>query len=151
MIPENRKVEHHQDDQHRADAHGQLGAIDRVGPEERPDPRALPLDERCGERAGPEHVDQVLGLAVQGLRVAATEVDDAVATGDRAVDDRRGVHLLVEDDGHLAAYVLGREAAEAAGAVTVELDLDLRLPGGGVGALVGRLDRGAGELAARRR
>ena len=66
---------------------------------------ALETPGQCGhrstrQRAGPEHDGQILGLLL-----GAAAGDDAPALGDLALDRRRRVDGLVEDDGHALADI----------------------------------------------
>ena len=66
----------------------------------------------------------------------------------RALDDRRRVDLLVEDDGHLAADVARGRVLEERGAFVVEGQRDLRTAGLLIPGDLGILDVLAGELGA---
>ena len=79
---------------------------------------------RSGAGSAPERstADQVLGLLLQLERIAEAAQRDAAARADAALDDRRAVDLVVEEDGHLAADVVARHLLGDRGALAVELE-----------------------------
>ena len=101
--------------------------------------------QRRGQRAGLEHVDELVALLLLTARIAAAHRDRGAAAADRAVDDRRALDLVVEDRRELLADDLRGQVAEHAAAVAVEVEQDDRAVRVGVVAAHRVRDRGAGE------
>ena len=129
--------QHEQDDGRRADVHRELGLLDRVAPHRRADLGLEGLAQRRRQRARAEHRDQVLGLLLKRERIAEAAQRDAAARADAALDHRRAVDLVVEEDGHLAADVVAGHALGDRRALAVELERDLGPPGLLIPGLVG--------------
>ena len=70
------------------------------------------------ERAGGQHADEVVDLLL------AEVAGDLAAVADLRIEVRRGVDLVVQDDGHRLADVGAREAAHLGAAGIVELEAD---------------------------
>lgn len=54
--------------------------------------------------------------------------DHGLAAGNTALDNRRGVDLAVQHNGHAATYVVARDPFKYAAAARVELQRDMNLP-----------------------
>ena len=82
--------------------------------------------EPRAERAGGQHADEVVDFLL------AEVAGDLATVADLGVEVRRGVDLVVQDDGHGLAHVGAREAAHLGAAGIVELEAD-----GGAAEFVG--------------
>jgi hypothetical protein len=93
----------------------------------------LPDGDRRRQRSGAEHELEVLRLLVHllvGLPGGAAHGDAGPAIGNPLVDARSGVHVVVEDDGHVTAHVVPGELPELDAALGVEGEVDLEVVGG---------------------
>src|SRR5205823_3298800 len=93
----------------------------RVAPERRADGALFERRQRCRQRSAAEDQREISGL----LR-SERPFDHALIV-DAALDDRRRLDLVVEDDRDLAADVVAGEFAELARAIRRERHADDRL------------------------
>ena len=114
-----------------------LGLLDRIAAHGRTDLGLERLRERRGQRARAQHRDDLLRLFLELERIAEAAEGDAAARPDAALDDRRGLDPVVEDDRHLAADVVAGQPLGDGRALAIELVRDLRATGVLVPGLVG--------------
>src|SRR5262249_17763667 len=133
----------------RAHRHRKLGLADRVPPQGRADLGLEGLVQRGWQCPRAQNRHQIFGFLDQLLGRPEAAQRDADALAQARLDDGRRRDALVENDGHLAADVLGRQAFDDARALAVEDDVDLGPAGLLVPAYVGVGQVLAGQLGAR--
>eukprot|EP01022_Parablepharisma_sp_SALTPOND_P017185 TRINITY_DN2694_c0_g2_i1.p1 TRINITY_DN2694_c0_g2~~TRINITY_DN2694_c0_g2_i1.p1 ORF type:complete len:1604 (-),score=291.28 TRINITY_DN2694_c0_g2_i1:31015-35826(-) len=116
-------VDDHKDDhEHAADERGVDALIDGLLTEGRTNRPLLQDVHRCGQCAGAQHDGQVVSFfSSKGAG------DGGAAAGDTLLDDRRGVDLAVQHDGHAFLCVFASETLEQTGAAAIKGEHDVRL------------------------
>ena len=98
---------HEQGHQHHADEGGGLALHDGIAAQGGADRAVFDDLHRGRQAAGAQHDGQVLGLFL-----GSAAGDDAVAAGDPALDDRRGVDRFIQHDGQALADVFAGHVRE---------------------------------------
>ena len=98
---------HEQGHQHHADEGGGLALHDGIAAQGGADRAVFDDLHRGRQAAGAQHDGQVLGLFL-----GSAAGDDAVAAGDSALDDRRGVDRFIQHDGQALADVFAGHVRE---------------------------------------
>ena len=112
--------EHEERDQDQT-GHGRRDPrANRIGAQRGADGPLLEVGQRRGKRARTQLDLQVFGLLLR-------DPGDLPAVGDTPLQDRRRLHLPVEDNGELPADILPADVAELARALSVEREAHRRL------------------------
>ena len=113
--------EHEANDRGQPDDARQQAAPDRIGAQRSAHGALFQVGDAGGQRARLQHQRQVAGPLTREVP------GDPAAVRNPALDNRHGVDLVVQHDGHGVAHVGLGVTAEALGAVGLDREIDLRL------------------------